>query len=135
MTTSIIWHGADLLEDAFTAQIERARGRASSAVLAAAHAVEAHMKLRAGEGGRHAKGTPTPASPGGGPAVISGTLRRSIMVEGPSSWGLAGFSARIGPTVIYGRRIELEYGYPYAAPGLRDALPEIAAIFAREWAN
>lgn len=135
MTTSIIWHGENQLEQAFTAEIERARGRARNAVTTSAHAVEAHMKLRAGEGGRHGKGTPTPASPGGGPAVISGTLRRSIMVEAARSWGVAGYSARIGPTVIYGRRIELEYGYPYAGPGLRDAHPEIAAIFARAWAN
>lgn len=82
----------------------------------------------------HATGRP-------GPRVVSGDLRRSIHTVGPYREGL-GWAAQIGPSIVYGRRVELGFhgadalgrnynqpGYPYMAPGLWAALPELAAVF------
>lgn len=56
--------------------------------------VEAEMKVRAREGGVHKYGTKTTATPGRGPAVISGDLDRSI-THLKSADGI-----RIGPAAI-----------------------------------
>jgi hypothetical protein len=55
----------------------------------------------------HPPGTPTPAPPGGPPALISGTLRRSIKGRGPRQTGPGRFEGQVGPTVVYGRIQEL----------------------------
>jgi phage gpG-like protein len=44
---------------------------------------------------------------GSGPNVVTGTLRRSIVMEGPVRTGLGTATARVGPTVVYGRIQEL----------------------------
>lgn len=51
--------------------------RTRSALLELALVVEKQAKINA-RSGSHKYGTPTPAQPGTGPAVISGTLRRAI---------------------------------------------------------
>lgn len=51
--------------------------RAKAALTELALVVEKQAKINASSGA-HQYGTPTPASPGTGPAVISGTLRRTI---------------------------------------------------------
>ncbi|MDH6141162.1 hypothetical protein P3T35_003175 [Kitasatospora sp. GP30] len=53
---------------------------ARTGLIGTADAMVKQAKTNASNG-RHAWGTPTPASPGMGPAVISGTLRRSIVRE------------------------------------------------------
>lgn len=73
----------------------------------------------------------TNASGRPGPNVRSGTLRRSFRVDGPHRIG-TGWEARIGPTVIYSRRVELGFDgtdsigriyhqppYPYFGPAWR----------------
>ncbi len=50
----------------------------------------------------------TNASGRPGPRVRTGTLRRSIRVDGPRRVG-TGWEARVGPTVIYSRRVELGF--------------------------
>ncbi|MFE5037160.1 hypothetical protein [Streptomyces sp. NPDC056683] len=55
----------------------------------------------------HPKGTPTPSAPGEPPSLITGTLRRSITVKGPTPLGRARWEAQIGPTAVYGRIQEL----------------------------
>lgn len=80
--------------------------------------------------------------------VVTGTLRRSIVVTGPVPTGHGSFSATVGPTVIYGRRIELGFhgtdsigrhydqsGHPYFQPGFDSAKAEMPAIFERHWAE
>lgn len=64
---------------------------------AAVEFAEARMKMHAGEGGAHRYGTPTPASRGRGPAVISGDLRRSIMATPIEGMG-GDLRAKVGPS-------------------------------------
>lgn len=76
--------------------------------------------------GRHSYGTPTPAWPGTGPAIISQTLVNSVTFTTPIPVG-AGWTARVGPRVgMYpayaGRRSgtpSSRYGY-YLETGLRN---------------
>lgn len=98
-----------------------------------AHAIEREAKIRAGAGGRHKAGTPTPATTGDGPAIITGTLRRSIHVDGPHRLGLGTYEASVGPSVIYGRRVELEYNYPYLSPALAQVSDTLLPELARKW--
>jgi hypothetical protein len=133
MSGGVVWHGITEVDGALEGLVDRAQAASRDAVVEAAHLAELAMKQHAGEGGRHAKATPTPATPGGGPAVISGTLRRSIRVGDIQPFGATGYSAKVGPTAIYGRRVELEYDYPYTGPGLQDVLPQLPAIYARVW--
>jgi hypothetical protein len=64
---------------AVLAAVERQGIKAARAgLIGTADAVVKQAKINASNG-RHAYGTPTPASPGQGPAVISGTLRDSIV--------------------------------------------------------
>lgn len=70
----------------------RARGKAALTELALV--VEKQAKINA-TSGAHKYGTPTPARPGSGPAVISGTLRRSI-THTPVIYVGSGFECRVG---------------------------------------
>ena len=80
-----------------------------------------------------------------GAPVVTGTLRRSIAVFGPKREGLAVYSARVGPTTVYGRRISLGFrgpdslgrvynqsGNPYFQTGFHRV--DIQEIFTRNWA-
>lgn len=107
-----------------------------------AGAVEKQAKINASNGS-HRYGTPTPASPGTGPAVISGTLRRSL-THTPIVRTGGGFETRVGtaagPTSPYGSRtpaskygMYLERGmlrngaaYPFLLPAHRFAVRVVA---------
>ena len=92
----------------------------------------------------HPKGTPTPSQPGTPPSLVSVRLRRSLRVGDPIlAPGLVTVS--LGPTVKYGRIHELggETGRgratrlparPYVKPGTLAAIPEIQALYRRNWA-
>lgn len=86
-------------------------------------AVERQARINASNG-RHAYGTKTPARPGEGPAVISGTLKRSVG-HTPIEKGFDGWSTKVGPrlgfTPPYGRSPTPadRYGY-YLETGLRN---------------
>lgn len=81
-------------------------------------------KLNAGKGGTHKYGTPTPASPGGPPALISGALRRAI-TKTPITAFPGGFECRVGvaagvfPTYGKTRTPADQYG-SYLEKGLRN---------------
>ncbi len=103
------------------------------AVGEAALAIEAEAK--ANFSGSHRKGQPHVG--GNKPNVVTGTLRRSIHVEGPLATH-DGATATVGPSMIYGRRVELGFkgstAYPYFQPGVDKVTPRIAEIAARQWA-
>lgn len=60
-----------------------------------AKAVEKRARANASKG-RHARGTPTPARPGSGPAVITGTLKRSVDHSAIAK-DASGWSTKVGP--------------------------------------
>lgn len=65
------------------------------AIAALADVTVKAIQASARSGGSHALGTPTPASPGGPPAMISGTLANSIG-RSPISRGSGGATCQIG---------------------------------------
>lgn len=73
--------------------------------------------------GAHRRGTPTPARPGTGPAVISGTLRRSITHTAVARVG-TGWEVRVGTgvgfTPPYGKTPANQYGLILERTGLHN---------------
>lgn len=93
----------------------------------------------------HPRRTLTPSAPGSPPSLVSGTLMRSIAVDGPSG-GLGVYTATIGPTAIYGRIQELGgvtgRGHrvhlparPYVDPGWEKARPLVEAAYRTAWSQ
>lgn len=121
--------------------------QAGAALLLVAEAVEREARAKASNG-QHAYGTPTPASPGQGPAEISGTLKDSIGHTTPVK-DLLGWEMKVGPrtgfTPPYGRNptpadrygYYLETGlrngdtYPWLKPAVESVRPEAGPVFAR----
>ena len=63
-----------------------------------AQVIEKQAKINASVGS-HRYGTPTPASPGTGPAVISGNLRRSITHSPVVTLGPGHYQTKVGTAV------------------------------------
>lgn len=107
----------------FKAIEAQAQGKGREVLTAMAVAIEKQAKINASAGG-HAYGTPTPARPGSGPAVISGTLRRSITHEPVRTLAAGHYTTRVGtgagfyPGYGSGRTPSSRYGY-YLEHGLR----------------
>ena len=117
--------------DALIATVQAATLRG---VTAGAHLIEAQAKQ---------------SMNGPGPQVRTGTLRRSINVISTTTLGGGSYQARIAPTVIYGRRMELGYhgtdslgrnysnpgqrAYPYLSTGLNRSLPLLQGVFSAAW--
>ena len=84
-------------------------------------AVERQAKVNASSGA-HRRNTPTPASPGSGPAVISGTLRRSL-THSPIVFTGGGWETKVGTAAgvapPYGRTPASKYGF-YLETGLKN---------------
>jgi hypothetical protein len=114
--------------------------------------VERQAKINASVGA-HKRGTKTPASPGAGPAVISGTLRRSL-THSPVVFTGGGWETKVGTAVgftpPYGRTRANQYGlfletglkngatYPFLKPafdfGVRVVAPQLyQAVFRPGW--
>ncbi|MFF4644992.1 hypothetical protein [Streptomyces sp. NPDC001389] len=105
-----------------------------------ANAIERQAKINASSGS-HKRGTPTPASPGTGPAVISGTLRRSI-THSPVALTGTGWETKVGTgagiSPPYGRTPASRYGlaletglrngvtYPFLKPAYRFGITTVA---------
>lgn len=73
---------------------------------------------------QHAYGTPSPASPGGPPAMISGTLHDAIGASAPRPTGTGSWQARAGIITgrvpWYGHTEAAKYGYYLDKEGLRN---------------
>lgn len=104
------------------------------AVVSGAHLIEANAKARV--------------------PVKSGRLRRSITLVDTTSLGAGIWQARVAPTTVYGRRVELGFvgtdslgrnftasnpfnahGHPYFTPGVHAAIPALPAVFEAAWAT
>src|SRR5258708_5251694 len=130
----IEWTGIPEFAAALTRTVERASVEARAAVAEVAGLLEKTAK-------QEASGRP-------GPNVVTGTLRRSIVHDPITPWGVGGWQTKVGPTVIYGRRIELgfhgadslgraynHHGYSYFGPAYARVTPMIPAIYAKHWAR
>ena len=106
--------------------------------------VEVENAAKAGFTAAHTAGTPTPSAAGSPPAVVTGTLRRSIRSDTPTLVGLGGFVGHVYPTSIYARIQELggQTGRnhattlparPYLAPALDKVRPALSAISRELW--
>jgi phage gpG-like protein len=139
---------ADL--DGFEAMIAALEGITTKVVAAtpeglakAAHLLEGAIKIELSRTS-HPPGTPTPSPPGSPPSLVTGTLRRSIQVEGPAQTGPGRWTANVGTGLVYSRIQELggtagRGAYlpprPYMAPGLAAALPAMGGAIERAWAD
>lgn len=104
------------------AEIERAgQIKARTSLSRIADAVEKQAKINASSGS-HRRGTPTPARPGSGPAIITGTLRRSL-THSPVAFTGGGWETKVGTagglTPPGGRTASSKYGL-YLETGLKN---------------
>ena len=96
--------------------------------------------------GSHARGMPHVG--GSNPNVVSGALRRSITHKGPDHVGFGSWEVQVGPTTVYGRRIELGFSgsdslgrvyhqppFPYMRPAYESSQARLAAIAFAGWAR
>lgn len=101
-----------------------------------------------GFAGQHPLGTPRPIPDDPRPYAVSEDLKRSIgrHPTRPEQIGRGVWRQGVGPTMEYGRRIELGFhgqdsllrtydqrAYPYLGPAVKKALPELPALFIAEW--
>lgn len=85
----------------------------------------------------HQAGTPTPSAPGEPPALVTGNLRRSITVTGPTKIGPDTWKGEVGPTAVYGRVQELGGvtgrgvlpARPYMQPAYDELIEQVVAMF------
>lgn len=106
---------------------------------------EVEAEAKAAFTSAHSRGTPTPSSPGTPPAVVTGTLRRSILSETPERIGF-GYVGRVYPTTVYARVQELGGATgrnhaavlparPYLKPALDRKRDRLSAIAREVWAR
>lgn len=137
------WVGMDEVMARLSAMTAQASAAAKVAAVGAASIVEA--KAKANFEGSHSKGKPHVG--GDKPNVVTGTARRSIVTDPVESVALGEFLTRVGPTVVYGRRLELGWpgssgrshqhtrAFPYFDPAVADTQPEVAEFAAQTWAK
>ena len=97
---------------------DRAARAAPDAANAMAHAYQRHLVMVTLRRYTHPPHTKTPSPPGQPPALVTGTLRRSVRVD--PAHGLVVATARVAPHTVYARIQELGGGiYPVRAKFLR----------------
>ena len=123
------WTGIREFEAAVAKIAAQADVAAKVAVVKIAAKVEAEAK--ANFEGSHKKGE---AHVGGDkPNVVSGSLRRSIVSTPAERYGMWDYGIEVGPTLIYGRRVELEYGYKFMQPAYDKVRPLMVEMLAGEF--
>lgn len=96
----------------------------------------------------HQRNTPTPSPPGEPPALITGRLRSSFDIAGPTETGAGAWMSVMGPTVVYARIQELGgragRGHrsvlparPYLRPAIEATVNDgrVRDVFVRAWAK
>ena len=123
--------GLSQIEAAITKVI--AESAAASVAIVTEGAATVERVAKGNFEGAHKKGEPHVG--GDKPNIVTGTLRRSIRHDPVHKDGLAGASTRVGPSVIYARRVELEYGYAFFEPAVKDTRDELREIAKRHWSK
>lgn len=137
--------GAVELQDALKAMGARVQAATPLALGVAASLVEGRARAQLSRYS-HQRGTVTPAPPGGPPALVTGVLRSSFELLGPTEAGAASWRAVLGPTAPYARVQELGgdtgRGHrtrlparPYLRPSAESMVRDRAFldVFARAW--
>lgn len=119
---------------------------AASRVIVVKGAAMAESAAKKNFDGSHAKGQPHVG--GDKPNVVTGNLRRSITHDPVVRIGVASYGTRVGPTVIYGRRVELGYQgggggrghqttrpFPYFGPAVAATAAPLNALAYKTWAE
>lgn len=155
---SIIMSGVAEFRRAVDELVARTNAATLKAATTGGHLLEAQVKLALTEshrssnpGGRDSRGRFTSGGhsaspPGSPPALVTGTLRRSIKVVGPVPKGATGWTVSVGPTAVYGRIQELGGvtgrggattlpARPYMAPSLKKILDDgsLADCYTTAW--
>lgn len=107
-------------------------------------AAETEARAKANFQGSHRRGKPHVG--GNKPNIVSGTLRRSIMFTPPARIA-GGYSTTVGPTTVYGRRVELGFkgtdsmgryynqpAFPYFGPAVKEVRTRAHEIAVTNWA-
>ena len=139
--------GVDELISALRAMGERLDTSTGHAVEAAQEMIEGQARAKLSQYS-HQPNTPTPSPPGAPPALITGRLRSSFQIAGPTSDGAGVWMSVMGPTTVYARIQELGgvagRGHrsrlparPYLRPAVESALQsgQILDGFVRAWAR
>lgn len=145
MAGSVRVTGISDVQDALRAMAARIQAATPVAVATATALVEERARANLSRTS-HRRGTPTPSAPGEPPALITGALRGSFDILGPTETGAATWRAVLGPTAVYARIQELggQTGRnhattlparPYLRPAYDDAVhdPAFADVFIRAW--
>lgn len=81
---------------------------------------------------KNSKGQLVPVSrkriPSPYPNVISSNLKNSITSTRLRKLGVGSASIRVGPTAIYARRVELDYGYAFFTPGVKSSVGRVQKL-------
>jgi HK97 gp10 family phage protein len=101
-------------------------------------------KAQANFEGSHRKGQPHTG--GDHPNVVTGYLRRSIRMTPVTSYGAGTWGTTVGPTSVYGRRVELGFrgtdslgrrynqpAFPYFTPAVEEVTPDLEELAANTW--
>ena len=117
-----------------------------------ARMIERQAKINA-RNGTHKAGTKTPATRGSGPALISGTLRRSIVQGTEERLSDQSYARKVGmaagvypprtigkkkyggntPASKYALYLETRIGYPFLMPAYNLVAPQIPMIFKKHF--
>jgi hypothetical protein len=130
-----IWTGLEAMEKAFTRAGVQADLAARENVRIAAMTLvrDAQNNFE----GAHKKGQPHVG--GDKPNIVTGNLRRSIMADSLNHYAMGVYTTSVGPTMKYGRRVELGLAptgaYPYFGPAAKQLRAEMAAIATANWAR
>lgn len=130
---------------ALRAMGERAAAATPQAVVAGQAVIEGRARAALSRYS-HPPGTPTPAPPGGPPALVTGRLRSSFDLAGPTQQGVGVWRSVMGPTAVYARIQELGGragrnhasvlpARPYLRPSVEEALHSglVRAQFVQAW--
>ena len=104
--TTLVWRGAKEWDAAMQRLVTRAgqscrRGANNAARLVASETKKTLTTTT------HKKGTPTPSRPGEPPSLVTGTLRRGVIIVPAVPQGSTAYVAKVGPTSVYARVQEL----------------------------
>lgn len=139
-----------VMEAVWSKVAAEATGRGRLALAPVADTVVRQAKINASNG-RHARGTPTPARPGTGPAIISRTLVGSLTRTAVTRLRVGNWQVRVGtapgrkppygktPSSLYGLYLELGMlrngaAYPFLRPAGQFAARIVAPqVFTRQF--